>query len=210
MVISQRRLATRKQREQQILAAAIQFFAEEGFEGQTRALAERIGMSHSALYRYFNSKEDLFERVYQTVYLGNWRPEWREWLTDRSSPLEERLNRFYQAYTDTIFTYQWVRIFIFAGLTGIPINERYIKVIETQLVRPLALELRHHARIASEAALTPMELELIWGLHGRIFSQAIDRWVLGSPAPAMPLLSDTIRSFMIGVPAMLAQAGQTG
>src|SRR5690606_19206992 len=44
------------ERERVILDTAIRFFAEQGFEGQTRELAKRIGITHSAIYRHFPSK----------------------------------------------------------------------------------------------------------------------------------------------------------
>ncbi|MBV8472294.1 MAG: helix-turn-helix transcriptional regulator, partial [Hyphomicrobiales bacterium] len=75
------------ERERVILAEAIRFFAEHGFDGQTRELAKRIGIAHSALYRHFPSKEALIERVYEQVYVSRWKPEWEGLLTDRSRPL---------------------------------------------------------------------------------------------------------------------------
>ena len=63
-------------RERAILDEAIRFFAERGFEGQTRELAKRLGITHSAIYRHFPSKEALIERVYQEVYLSRWSPDW--------------------------------------------------------------------------------------------------------------------------------------
>ena len=62
-------------RERAILDEAIRFFAERGFEGQTRELAKRLGITHSAIYRHFPSKEALIERVYQEVYLSRWSPD---------------------------------------------------------------------------------------------------------------------------------------
>ena len=46
-------------RRQQILEAAISYFAEAGFAGQTRELSKRIGVTQSLLYRYYPSKQDL-------------------------------------------------------------------------------------------------------------------------------------------------------
>src|SRR5215813_6652765 len=63
-------------RERLIVDQAIRFFAERGFDGQTRELARRMGMTHSAIYRHFPSKEALIERVYQEVYLSRWSPDW--------------------------------------------------------------------------------------------------------------------------------------
>ena len=52
------------QRRQQILDRAIEVFAEVGFEGASlRALGEAIGVSHAALRRYFETREELFLEV---------------------------------------------------------------------------------------------------------------------------------------------------
>ena len=53
-------------REKVILESAIRFFAEHGFEGQTRELAKRIGITHSAIYRHFPSKEALYDERFVT------------------------------------------------------------------------------------------------------------------------------------------------
>ena len=51
-------------RRQQILDRAIEVFAEVGFEGASlRTLGEAIGVSHAALKRYFDSREELFLEV---------------------------------------------------------------------------------------------------------------------------------------------------
>src|SRR3954453_5340305 len=63
-------------RERAILDEAIRFFAERGFEGQTRELAKRLGITHSAIYRHFPSKEAWIERVYKEFYLTRWSPVW--------------------------------------------------------------------------------------------------------------------------------------
>ncbi|MBW1886548.1 MAG: TetR/AcrR family transcriptional regulator, partial [Deltaproteobacteria bacterium] len=51
-------------RRAQILREAMGCFAELGFRGTTtRILAERIGISEAALYRYFPSKESLYAAI---------------------------------------------------------------------------------------------------------------------------------------------------
>ena len=59
----------RDERERLIVEGAVRFFAEEGFEGQTRRLAARLGITQPLLYRYFPSKRALVERVYQEVFV---------------------------------------------------------------------------------------------------------------------------------------------
>jgi len=51
-------------RRQEILDRAIEVFATEGFEGASlRAIGEAIGVSHAALRRYFETREELFLEV---------------------------------------------------------------------------------------------------------------------------------------------------
>ncbi|WP_197673739.1 helix-turn-helix domain-containing protein [Stappia sp. ES.058] len=56
-------------REKLIVEEAVRFFAECGFEGQTRELAKRMGISHAVIYKHFDSKDALIERVYEHIYL---------------------------------------------------------------------------------------------------------------------------------------------
>lgn len=59
-----RRRATGKARREQILLEAMGCFAENGFRGTTtRGLAERVGITEAALYRYFSSKESLYQAI---------------------------------------------------------------------------------------------------------------------------------------------------
>jgi AcrR family transcriptional regulator len=102
-------------REQQIVEKAIEHFATHGFSGSTRELAKRIGVTQPLLYRYFPSKEALIDRVYNEIY--RWDPQWESLIADRSIPLQERLCTLYKAYSHVILQREWIRTFIFAGLT---------------------------------------------------------------------------------------------
>ena len=65
------RLSALKRRED-IVSQAAAFFAEAGFAGTTRALAEQLGVRQALLYRYFPSKDALVEAVFQRVTEGRW------------------------------------------------------------------------------------------------------------------------------------------
>jgi len=55
-------------RRSQILAAALDVFAELGFHGaRTRDLAERAGVSEALLFRHFATKEDLIRAILESV-----------------------------------------------------------------------------------------------------------------------------------------------
>ena len=52
----------------EIVAAALEVFAEKGFAGaRLDEIAARAGVSKGALYLYFETKEDLFRAVVCTV-----------------------------------------------------------------------------------------------------------------------------------------------
>ena len=137
-----RRRLSPAERERHIVDGAIQFFAEAGFGGQTRELAQRLGITQPLLYRYFPTKQDLIERVYEEVFIGRWKPEWESLINDRSRPLRDRLIAFYRAYADEVLTYEWIRIYMFAGLSGEAINRRYIDLLEQRLLAPVCAEVR--------------------------------------------------------------------
>jgi AcrR family transcriptional regulator len=176
-----RRLAA-PDREQQILAGAIRYFAEVGFSGQTRELAQRLGITQPLLYRYFPTKQDLIERVFGEVFLKRLDPRWTRLIKNRSLPLEERLVEFYQHYARATYTYEWIRIYMHSALRGNDINRRYIRIVEDRLLKPMCGELRHHAGLAtpSQVPLRELELEHVWVMHGGLFYYAVRKYIYQS------------------------------
>lgn len=202
-----RKRLPRHEREQMIVQEAVRFFAEVGLEGQTRELARRLGITQPLIFRYFPTKDDLIERVYQEVYLSRWNPWWEELLEDRSQPLANRLSAFYKAYTRAIFTYEWVRIFIQSGLKGVNINRRYLALIRDRVLKRIMTELRaeHDLPTPEEVGFSEQELELAWALHGGIFYIAIRKWIYDfeTPADLESVLETRVRSFVDGAPAVV-------
>lgn len=189
-------------RERQILDEAVRYFAECGFDGQTRELAKRIGISHGAIYRHFDSKEALIERVYEHVYASRWRPEWEGLIRDRSRPLCERMVLFYHDYAECVIDYQWVRIFISSGMKGYGLPGRYLGVIREKVIRTAAAELRAERGLPDDPP-TEAEEELFWGLHGSIFYLGIRKFIYEVPVPdhIEPVIEATVRNFFRGLRA---------
>lgn len=211
---SKRRLSP-EDRERTIVRGAVSFFAEVGFDGGTRDLAARLGITQPLLYRYFPSKEALLDRVYQEVYLSNWNPHWERRLSDRSLPLERRLTSFYSEYARVILTYEWVRLFMFAGLKGLDFNVRYLAFLRSAIFERVVAELRAASDIPEDAPLRPEEIEIVWGLHASIFYLGVRRWIYGLPTPADHEEDIALRvaAFLRGAPAVferLASAGPAG
>ena len=54
----------RDQRKQEILDAASALFSQKGYENVTlRAIAEKLGYAHAALYRYLTDKSTLLAEI---------------------------------------------------------------------------------------------------------------------------------------------------
>jgi AcrR family transcriptional regulator len=194
-------------RERLIVDEAIRFFAERGFEGQTRELAKRMGIAHSVIYRHFPSKEALIERVYQEVYLSRWSQDWGPLIRDRSQPLQARLTGFYLDYVARVFEYNWVRIFVFSGMRSFGITGRYLDLVRREIIEPAALELRHEMNLP-DVEICPLgsrETEMFWGLHGRIFYLAIRKFIYETPVPSdlEQTVRDAIQLFLDGARSTL-------
>lgn len=198
------------ERERQIIEAAAAFFSQHGLEGQTRELAKTLGITHSAIFRYFPSKEALIERVYDYVFLARWDGGWRPLIADRSKPLEDRLVSFYNAYADRIFDPQWMRIFMFAGLKGHPMTARYVSLVRNQIIKPACNELRFDLGLPAlaDVPITEREEEAFWGLHGTVFYLGIRTFIYDVRVgrDRSEAIQDQIRIFLAGAGKVLRDA----
>lgn len=201
-----RRRLSPDERERQIVDAAIEFFAEVGFSGQTRELSRRLGITQPLLYRYFPSKQELVERVYREVYLGPWDPGWERLLDDRSIPLRERLIEFYGRYTAAIFNPRWLRIYLYSGLLGVGFNKRYLARLERRVLTRICRELRHEWGLPTpgRAPIREAEMELVQGLQAAIFYHGVRKHVYG-----IDVQPATGRAIEIAVDALLEGAPRT-
>ena len=195
MVPGPRRRLDPAARREQILQAAVAYFAEVGFGGPTRELAQRCGITQALLYKYFASKAELAEAVFERIYLGRLDPDWMPALRDRSQPLEARLIRFYTQYTDAIFTYEWMRIFMWSGLGSGALNQRYLGHVKQSLLEPLRRE------IGATPGLATPTIEDMWNLHGGIVYIGIRRFIYQLPVPAQKraAIRAAVRRFLGGL-----------
>jgi len=169
-------------REQQIVVGAVQFFAEQGFSGRTRDLAEMLGVTQPLLYRYFPTKRSLIDRVFKEVYLKPFEAEWSSLLSDRSKPLAERLETFYARYAQATYRYDWIRIYMFAGLMGEDLNKSYIGIMEENVLKVICAELRDYCGLpgADSIPITDLELEHVWIMHGGLFYYSVRKHIYGA------------------------------
>lgn len=173
-----RRRKSSEQRAADIVAAAAEHFAEVGFGGSTRDIAKRVGVTQPLLYRYFPTKDDLIEAVYQTVYLEQWDENWDKGLKDRSIPVRARFEAFYADYARTTFTPTWLRLSYYAGLRGADINQWYNHLVEELILKQLVREHRVELGHPDETYVAPAELEPAWQMHGGLLHHGWRKHVL--------------------------------
>ena len=205
-----RRRLSPEDREHQIVQRAATFFAENGFEAGTRDLAKFLGVTQPLLYRYFPNKEALIDRVYDEVFVRRWNPEWEEWLSDSSIPLEARLKRYFKDYAHFVLRGEWVRIFIYAGLSKGGINQKYLARLRERHFVVIAREMRREYRIPEPANADEEEeeIELIWATHSSIFYVGVRKWIYDLPTPKRldHIIDMRVDAFLAGVPTVLIRS----
>jgi AcrR family transcriptional regulator len=194
-------------RRKQILEGAVSFFAEHGFEGGTRNLAKRLGVTQPLIYNYFADKDELIREVYESVYIGRWRAEWSQLLSNGRRPLYDRLVDFYTYYTDVIFSSDWLRIYLFSGLKGLQINSMWSTFIEDHLTRVICDEIRRENALPtiSEVDVTPEEIEAFWLFHGGVFYYGVRRDVYHSPVhlPIGDFIATSVQGMLAALPVIM-------
>ena len=187
-------------REKMILEGATVYFARHGFASQTKDLAAELGVSQGLIFRYFGTKQHLVECVYQNVFLRRWSTKWQRAMRDRKQPLQERLEAFYLAYFEALDDNAWIRVSLYASLSGSDIIARYIRGKVDKILRIIALELRAERGGAAEGPLDAMEYEVAWHLHSTFIYALIRKYVHGVPNPEEPraFVKAIVKAFLQG------------
>ncbi len=209
-----RRRMDAREREQQIVDGAVDFFARRGLDAQMRELAAEIGIAHTLLYHYFPTKRALIERVYEQTIAGRWDARWEALLDDKALPVEDKLHTFYREYLAAILTPEWLRILVHSGLSDGLIPTRYFALVRTKLFPRLLRELRRAAGSRSRAKASPREEALLMGFHGGLIYH-LGIWPLvyqqhfsGEDDPALidTFIRDRVRGLLLQMPALLPPA----
>ena len=176
-----RRRLVPEEREQEILAGAINYFAEYGFEGQIRGLAKQLDVSQGLIYRYFRSKEALIDRVYEVVFLNRWNNEWDKKLKDRDRSLNERLSWLYKSYFSTVDRYDVIRISLSSAIRGEKIGINYLEFVRLGLIIPIAEEIRAEFNFPSpeERPISILEEQIVYSLHATFVYSLTRKHVYG-------------------------------
>jgi AcrR family transcriptional regulator len=201
---------TREAREKLIVEGAVRFFAEVGFGGQTRELSRQLRISQSLLFKYFPTKSQIIDRVYEEVYLSRWNPYWEVLLENKALPLRQRLVRFYSDYARRIMDYHWIRIFLYAGLLGSEINKNYLELLKSRIIYKICHAVRDEVGLPklTDDKLSERELQLIWALQGSILYLAVQRHVYRnlSDEGIDGIIEDRVDAFIHGALSVVGRA----
>lgn len=204
--LARRRRLSPEDRERMIVDGAIHYFAERGFDGETRALANSIGVSQALIFHYFPTKEALIDRVYQDVFLSRWKDQWVEIIGDRSRSLRSRLKEFYRDYYATGDRPEWIRITLYSALRDIDINSRYHARVREHIIKRIALELREELGIKNvEGPVGDYEEHLVYCLHSSVIYELIRKHIyrMDSPDDMTPMIDANVDLFMNSIPLVL-------
>ncbi len=172
-----RRRLPRQEREKLIIEEAIRFFAEVGLDGQTRVLARRLGVTQPLLYRYFPDKESLIERIYKELFADGWDEKWDKLMTEESRSLHDRVTDLYRRYARINFSYERMRLFIFAGLKDGNRMNGHIRSVRERTIDPICRAIRSEIGRNPDTPISDEEIACVSGLHGAIGYVGIRRWV---------------------------------
>lgn len=189
----------RGERHKTIVAAAAHFFAEYGFQGGTRALASRLGVTQALLYRYFRSKDDLIDAVLEALAERRQPPEPSE-ILEGDPPLADRAGDLFVAYLGA-FDPVDLRLMLRAALDGLDMVESLDGQYRRRLARPTVAALRAETELP-DLGQRPMlvgEREMTDALYGSVLFTAARKALAPPPEePYEPAVRLHARLFVTG------------
>ena len=195
-------------RAREILNAALQLFAERGFDFTLQELADRIGVTQPLLHRYFATKADLIAACRQALMRGHWKPEWRAMIADRKRPLDARMHDFYADYLPRIYRPFWYRGFIFIALADPSFAQDYLNQVTAEILDTVIDEVRREFGFPpiAEVPIHEREHELIWGMHSTFAFLGQRRFIyeMAMPSDLPAMVRDQVASYLAAAPSVMA------
>ena len=188
------------ERENMILEGATRFFAKHGFSGNLRNLALELNVSQALIFKYFDSKERLVEKVYERTFLERWRLDWEQILSNETLDIYTKLKKFYLSYLETVDDYIWIRIALLSGLTGNNLTSQYIVRNVSGLMNIIAMEIRRANSEDLDGPITTLEMEGVWMLHSTFIYYLIRKHIYKTPVEMdlVVYVNKTVERFLSG------------
>jgi len=197
------------ERKQVLLDAALNIFAQKGMGITVQELADRVMVTQPLVHRYFPAKTDLIAAIMDVLHNAHWDPQWKQMLTDRSQPLEERIVTFYRSYLPQIHNERWYRGFLFASLENPEFARSFIARMDEELFSVLIAETRNNFGFPStrENPASEREIELVWGMHSTSVYVGVRRHVyhLEVSADIDTTIHDQVRAYLMIAPVVMRE-----
>lgn len=191
-----------EEREKQIVDKAIEYFSDYGFQASTREIAKYVGITQPLLYRYFKTKGDLIDRVYNEVFMKKWSGDWQIELQNRNIPFRKRLKDHLKAYCDSILDRSWIRLFLLGALADQTINKRYLAMLQERTFPIILNELYASIGIdCSDEANRALDNDILWSFHSSFFYLGVRKYVyqLSIPENLDQIIDARVDAFLDGV-----------
>ena len=100
---------------------------------------------------------------------------------------------------------QWMRLYLFAGLKGVKINENYLKLVEERIIKRIIIEFWKDRKYPMKRSIGREDIEIVYNLHCGIFYFGIRRFVYHVPVMVVKdkRVMNAIDIFLDGYDAML-------
>ena len=185
----------KEDRKQQIIESAMELFAQKGFRGTTtRDLATHAGVNEAIIFRYFNTKEELYSAIIEHK-VGQHRNAQREELERLSGANDDE--KFFEAVgrtflerheTDTTF----LRLLLFSALEGHQLSDIFASSMADR--HPVASYIQ---RRIDEGAFQPVNAELAArGLFGMFASFVLWQQIFGFRGKHPHERDEVVRTFV--------------
>lgn len=163
-------------------------------------------MTQPLLYRYFSSKQELIEQVYEHTFpSAQYYSRWLRELEDETLPLRERLVRFYTEYTDALLNPKFLRLSIWARLSHHrELNAKYTDMLMDEILPRIACALRREVLNEPTPRVCEHDLELVHTLHGSIYYVAIRRLHERLPTDVRDIVVSKVDVFLEGARRVVA------
>jgi len=197
------------ERRRVLLDAAMELFSDRGLGITMQALADWVHVTQPLVHRYFPVKADLIAAIYDRIQNAHWDPIWKEILTDRTRPIDERISDFYGRYLPHIYGDIWYRGFWYAALAEPTFAQTYLAHVTRELLTSIINEVRIHFHYPPVATVPVFEreIELVWGMHSTMVFVGVRRYVYHAPVSddVDTTVLDQLHAYLLVAPKVLRE-----
>jgi TetR/AcrR family transcriptional regulator, fatty acid metabolism regulator protein len=166
-------------RRDQILGAAIQVFAEKGFQRATiRDVAKAAGIADGTIYNYFENKTALIMGILNRMNETEHRDE------DLGQAVGMDLREFFKTYIGKRYTYMTEEglDILRAILPEVLVNPELREAYMEQIIMPtFALSEKHFAKLVEDGTIRPVDVPLTLRLISSTFLGLMLLRMMGDP-----------------------------